>query len=473
MKKSLAFALLLSIAAACTPQLTEEPENLPEIGEKKGGTPAEKPYVESAKYGVTYVYDGSVPEIHLSVKKDQWNNLLSLYNANNKTKQYVKCDATYVKGTETSAFADAGLRLRGNTSRRYPGKDGAYHHVHFGLNLRKYVKDDAHELHGARKINLKWFKDDPAYVREVFCYDLFRRDTVWTAVHSEYCRLFLKVEGDSKETYMGVYQMQEPIDTRYLKERKSAFGGSDGNLWKCRYGADLMPTSDSNFGLDTGTDQEWRYECKTEDNDFDAAKAQFKDFLQKSSQRSGADFHDWLADHCDVPLLLKTYAVNVACGMWDDYWNNKNNFYVYFNSTDAESYKFFFIPFDYDNTLGTSSNCGAQSDSGRQDPIHWGTDGNYLIKKILGFNDWLAIYRRELLALASDPELLGPEACAERIKAWQGKISAYVSNDTGEDMTIEDKPASWGNHGEYRIMDPASSDNFFKAKTETINRYCR
>ena len=40
----------------------------------------------------------------------------------------------------------------------------------------------------------------------------------------------------------------------------------------------------------------------------------------------------------DVNLFLKTY-VNVMVGMWDDYWNNSNNFYFYFDGAG----KFYFI----------------------------------------------------------------------------------------------------------------------------------
>ena len=49
--------------------------------------------------------------------------------------------------------------------------------------------------------------------------------------------------------------------------------------------------------------------------------------------------------------------------MCDYYWNNKNNYYLYYNTTDKYNYKFFFIPFDYDNTLGTSQGF----DAGRRD----------------------------------------------------------------------------------------------------------
>ena len=47
-------------------------------------------------------------------------------------------------------------------------------------------------------------------------------------------------------------------------------------------------------------------------------------------------------------------------------------------------------------------------------------------------------------------------------------IRDYVSNDTGEDMTISDRPAPWGNHGEYRILSDGS-DNFFKVKAAAIS----
>jgi spore coat protein CotH len=67
----------------------------------------------------------------------------------------------------------------------------------------------------------------------------------------------------------------------------------------------------------------------------------------------------------DVNLFLKTYAVNVTVGMWDDYWSNSNNYYFYFDAAG----KFYFIPYDYDNTLGTSL---LMTDSGIQDPLNWG-----------------------------------------------------------------------------------------------------
>lgn len=440
------------------------------------------PQPDTEKYGLAYTFDSAViPQIRLNVPLDQWNTLLGYYDANNRTKQYVHCDVTYNKAGDITSFADAAIRLRGNTSRRrpegYSGQKHAagstdWHHCHFGINLRKYVKDGEHELHGLRKMNLKWFKDDADYVRELYCYDLFRRYGIWTAPYSTYARLWLKVEGDPRETYYGVYNMIESVDTRYVKARKALFGSDNGNLWKCRFGASLSSVN-ADFGPDDGSDTEHVYEFKSDDNDYNAAEEQLKDFILKLNGKSDESFYKWIKEVCDVELLLKTYAVNVAVGMWDDYWNNCNNFYIYFNSTDKYSYKFYFIPYDYDNTLGTSLQCGNQSDAGRHDPFHWGVDGNPLIKRVLAFEEFRKIYNDALLELASDDnDYLNATSSIERCKAWQASVCDFVRNDTGEDCEIRDVPASWGNHGEYRVIEDGAN-NFFRVKIQSIKNYCK
>ena len=170
----------------------------------------------------------------------------------------------------------------------------------------------------------------------------------------------------------------------------------------------------------------------------------------------------------DIDLLLKTYAVNVAVGMWDDYWNNANNYYIYFNARGLTGYKFYFIPYDYDNTLGTSLRCGVQDDAGRQNPLNWGNDNNRLIARILKFSDFRAkyiAYLKELIDIKNG--LMDRQSAQARIRSWQRMIEPYVDNDTGEDTVIEDKPASWGNHSEYNLL-KSNGDNFFTVKAFTI-----
>ena len=425
--------------------------------------------------GLSYMWDESViPEITINVTLDEWNRLLGLYDANKNTKEYIYCDVTYKKGADTHFIKDAGIRLRGNTSRRRPEaykndgkhvKNGAdWQHCHFGVNLRKHVKDSKHEIEGIRKFNLKWFKDDACYVRELFCYDLFRRAGIWTSAFDVYCRLWIHVEGDANPAYFGVYEMIEPYDNKYVSKRKDFFGSDEGNLWKCTWSynpADLT-TINAVFGLDNNKD-DFTYELKEYGSSFSDAKEQFQDFILKVNGKSDESFKNWIQEVCDVELLMRTYAVNVAVGMWDDMWNNGNNYYLYFNSTDKFDYKVFLIPYDYDNTLGTSN----AYDPAKQDPYNWG-DRGILIERMMKIEEFRNIYRDELKRLVDPTHGLMDQASAtQRIMDWQARIQDYIKNDTGEDMEIKDRPASWGKIGDYRLV--STSNNYFTEKAKTIN----
>ena len=467
------------------PEPNPNPEPNPEPEPEPEPTPNPNPDYPDTGWAageLDWVFDMNVlPEIHIEVSLDQWNQLLDAYDRDSNTNEYVHCDVKFESKGETHDFVDAGLRLRGNTSRRRPEGNGGedhrtdntdWHHCHFMLNLHKYQKDDAHELHNVRKLHLKWFKDDRAYCRELYCFDLFRRFGIWTATYSSYCRLWIHVEGDTKPAYYGVYSMIEAIDDKYVKKRKDLFGDHKHNLWKCRWGATLNYNDIHSawMGYDDDSGNSYVYELKSNIENYNAAREQLIEFTRNLTQRTGQDFHDWIAKVCDVRLLLRTYAANVVVGMWDDYWNNSNNFYIYFNSSDKDNYKFFFIPYDYDNTLGTSNYCGVQSDSGRQSPLQWGDTGRCpLIGKLLEFDDYRAIYIEALHELcAQENGLFHYSSSIPRIQAWHDMIRDYVVNDTEEDCEIKDRPAGWGNQYDYRILDASSSMNFFKVKAESI-----
>lgn len=427
-----------------------------------------------------YVFDiNALPEITLEVSTEQWNKLLSNFDANPQNEEYVMANFSFAKLSIPERVDSIGIRIRGNTSRRRP--EGSYgemhsavnpgwHHAHFAINFKKYVKSK--RFNSLQKINLKWFKDDPTYSREVYCYDLFERYGVWTAPKSSYARLFIKIKEDGRPAYFGVYQMVESIDEDYLANRKEGFADDGGFLWKANYGADLRNSDQSRMGvedvkLDGSLSKYFVYDLKTNDKQLAAAKAQLALFIQDFNAKSGDDFQTWLQSRMDVPLFLKTYAVNVMVGMWDDYWGNSNNFYLYFNGNG----KFFFIPYDYDNTLGTSL---IVNNAGTQDPTNWGKDSNPVVKKILSIPAYRAAYISYLKELA-DPskDLFAFERSIARIGKWQSLVSGYVANDTKEDNFIEDKPAGWGNCGFYRLLSGGDSgsgpeSNFFKTKVNSI-----
>ena len=460
------------------------PDNEQGSGDNNSGSSGGNTQTPPTEWGDerSYVFDIThVPEVRMTVSLDEWNRLLAAYDKDSNTKEYIHCDVKIkIKGEEYTV-TDAGVRLKGNTSRRRPEngngkhvKDNAdWQHCHFQFNFRKYVKDEEHTIRGVRKMYLKWFKDDAAYCREIFSYDLFRRFGVWTALENCYCRLWVHVEGDKNPAYYGVYEMNETIDDTFLKMRKDKFGSHKGNLWKCNYGASLNYDRDKNASMgESDGSYDPVYEVEEINSDLSTAKSQLLHFMKQLRDLKGQQLHDWLGQAIDINLFLRTYAVNVALGMWDDYWNNTNNFYIYFNSTDPTNYKFYLIPYDYDNTLGTSHNCGVQNDSGRHDPLKWGnSDTSPLVAKILQFDDYKKIYVDALKELCSSNGEFYYTKSIARIKAWHAMIGDYVVNDTGEDTKIKDRPAGWGNHSEYRLWESTDTNtNFFRVKAAAIQK---
>ena len=215
------------------------------------------PEKDTVPNAAEYLFDDTqLPRLSVSVNEAEWNRLLQLYDKDSRTHAYVKCDKLVLdRGDATYRCENAGLRLRGQTSRRRPeGSSGQrhqstgtnWHHVHFGLNCRSFA--DTGDIAGIRRINLKYAKEDPSYIREHYCMDLLDRYGVWTAPKSSWCRLYLYVGNDSP-AYYGVYLMTESIDKQFIK-RRPQFGPEKGWLWKCAWGANLRDKDDWRFHQD-------------------------------------------------------------------------------------------------------------------------------------------------------------------------------------------------------------------------------
>lgn len=442
-------------------------ENLPDVDI----TPPVTKDSVAGKTGLAYVFDiEKVPEVYIETTTAEWNKLLSYFDQNAYNEEFIHADFVFVKELKRDTLKNVGLRLRGNTSRRRPeGKKGElhnpvnpdWHHSHFSVNLNKYVKGQS--LSGIQKITLKWFKDDGVYAREVYCYDLFERFGVWTAPQSGYCRLFLKIKENAGWINYGVYELLEPVDKDFIENRKKHFSDFSGNLWKANWGADLANADKSRMGIEDVTlTNTYRpvYDLKTNEANAEQAKNQLADFITQFNSRQGDNFNSWLTTAMDVPLFLKTYAVSAVCGMWDDYWNNSNNFYFYFDAGN----KFYFIPFDYDNTLGTSL---LMANSGTQDLLSWGKSSNPLVKKILSIAEYKTLYVSYLNELCSpEKDLFHYTRSTDRILKWHYMIRYYIPNDTGEDMEIKDVPAGWGNCSQYRLLSPAN--NYFIIRAQNL-----
>ena len=436
----------------------------------------------------------AVAEITLTIDRSEWNTLLENYDTNPKNEDCIHADFKMTKGEYTWQAEDIGMRLRGNTSRIRPQQGDNYYQAHFKIDFEEWIEDDTIEegkLAGCMKgIILKRFKDDPTYVREVFGYNFFRKNGIWTAPRAGYTRLFINIiEEDGKPTELdyGVYAMIEEINKQFLKERSeittqigTKFNGNKGNLWKCCWQSSDGPSMATDFDayrsfgveeifLDETKSMRYDYDLKTNKDDLISARDEFIDFIYALNDLSTVEeIKAFYEKKMDVDLFLKTYACNVLLGMDDDYWNNKNNYYFYFDKKG----KCYFIPYDYDNILGT--NCF--DDTATENPIEWGRDGVKapLIEKLLSVPEYKQMYVDYLLELREESSFVtGSQAEIQRLQAL---VKDYVySKDLTYSNTyssISDDTAYWcSNYGKYKLLSGDESTNYFKAKSKSIADY--
>lgn len=477
-------------------------------GNESAGVTSEKitiqenvgPELGTRTESLNYIFGtDSVAEITLTISRKEWDKLCTNYDKNPKNEDCVHADFEMKKGNNTWQISDIGMRLRGNTSRRRPQVDDKYYQAHFKLKFEEWCDDSGEErkLAGCMKgLNLKRFKEDPAYVREVFGYNYFRRNGIWTAPRAGYAHLFINIEegGTAKKLDYGVYAMIEEINKQFLKERSELlqesgtlgggnFSNNKGDLWKCCWqssnGSSMATDYDGyrSFGveeifLDESKSLRYDYDLKTNKDELVRARSSFIDFIEELNKLGSEDeIKKFYESKMDVDLFLKTYACNVLLGMDDDYWRNHNNYYFYFDKNG----KAYFIPYDYDNILGT--NCF--SDTATRNPLDWG-EGAYeapLIEKLLSVPEFKQKYVDYLLELSAK-NVFVTENQAE-ITRLQDLIRDLTSSkdivyaDTSK--TIKDDVASWcsnykeGRH--YKLLSGDETSNYFKAKAKSIKKY--
>ena len=439
----------------------------------------------------------SVAEIMLTIKRSEWDTLLDNYDTNPKNEDCIHADFEMTKGGYTWQAEDIGMRIRGNTSRIRPQQGNNYYQAHFKIDFEEWIEDDTIEegkLAGCMKgIILKRFKDDPTYVREVFGYNFFRNNGIWTAPRAGYTRLFITLveeDGSEKKLDYGVYAMIEEINKQFLKERSeitpeigTKFNGNKGNLWKCCWQSSDGPSMATDFDayrsfgveeifLDETKSMRYDYDLKTNKDDLISARNEFIDFIYELNKLSTAEeIKAFYKKRMDVDLFLKTYACNVLLGMDDDYWNNKNNYYFYFDKKG----KCYFIPYDYDNILGT--NCF--DDTATRNPLEWGRDGVKapLIEKLLSVPEYKTMYIDYLLELSEESSFV--EGSKTEIERLQDLIRNYTATkDISFDeiysfSTVGDGVGRWcsnyRNGKDYKLV--GDTLNYFETKAKSIADY--
>ena len=433
----------------------------------------------------------------ITIKRSEWNKLCENYRFFYKNENYVHAEKyEYTKDGTTWEIPNVAFRQRGNTSRFCPqGVDNGreqgqmnadwsedyytyaeqpnddYRQVHFKVDFEEFLEGDEElKMAGCMKgVALK--RMDHSWGREIFCYDLFHKYGIWTAPRASHTRVILKfIEDESDDSITtvdyGVYEMFEEVNKQSLKARaqdegetaSNLWANNKGNLWKCSN--DLTTNRMHETGVEdivinfdeNGNRVDWKWEgysldLKTNKDELASAEAELHGFIRDlnalptdTSAESIATIKEFYEKWFDMDFFLKTYAINILCGMDDDYWGNANNFYLYFDTGKKGTGKLYFIPFDYDNTLG----CSIHEGGFLQNPLEWGRGENRpLMDRMLLVPEFKQKFIELLYEVSDENSYWNFERCSQQFLDWKAMLEPYAAS---PDLHDKISQKYWGDY---------------------------
>jgi hypothetical protein len=401
-----------------------------------------------------------LPTMRLTFTEEQWAILLT---SEQRYRPEVSGTMRYIKNNQAYVLNNIGIKLSGNTSfvlPEYP--EDLYVQANFTLDFDAFVDDQ--ELGGIGKLKLKRFKDDSTYVHEPLTNQIMLNYGVFTAHSSTYARLELKV-GERDTVYYGIYRMNESVNRKEYLDKRFGTDNDGGGLWQAGYGdtgiAHLSRITPDWEGI--GESDRFSFEYKGKGSKYEEAKAQLIEVAQNLTNLEDQAFIDYVDNHVNVTLFLKVLASEAVLGHWDGFWGNGNNYFIYIDESDV----LHLIPYDTDNTLGTSL---LVDDSGEQDPLNYALPSNapLLVSKIMAVDKYVEEYKTHIETLVTQTDLLDET----HSRHWIGNIHQLIRDDlvnvTGDNQQIADRPAWWGNQHDYRIFDITTGKNWYQTKREVV-----
>ena len=270
--------------------------------------------------------DSTVPRIDISIDPEILEWLYQDENLENDTEFSARF--VFNNGEIIDTIEPIGFRLRGNTS-RYSEKKS------FKVSFNSFTQGG--KYYGVEKLNLNGEHNDPSVMRSKLGWDLLRKWGI-AAPRSNHVEVY--INGD----YYGLYINVEHIDEEFVKSR---YAKNDGNLFKCLWPADLdyLGSNPDAYKLMQGDRRVYQLKTNKEADDY----SDLANFINVLNNTSNFDLVCQLDEVFNVYDYLKVVAMDILTGNWDGPIYNKNNFYLYHNTSSG---KFEYIPYDLDNTFG-------------------------------------------------------------------------------------------------------------------------
>ncbi len=285
---------------------------------------------------------------------------------------------------KTFTYYEVGARMKGNTSRRnFVNENGEFFdNINLKLSFNELWTEDYYKPFnlqktwnetdnpeylirdertfmgrakdnekGMKKLDLKWNKSrDDSLVMQPFAFSFFQKHGL---ISQNSTLTTLKYNN----TNMGIVTINEAI-TKHLFRRYVPKTDEDGALYKVGWGFGEMGSLRIEHYLNNSrvigeenkfTGYEPNYDRKEGPKD-DALLINLMQVLKNNEGKSPAQYKSALEDVIDMDSFLTYAALSYLIGNPDDMRNNGNNYYIYFNP--SENNKAYFIPYDYDWSLG-------------------------------------------------------------------------------------------------------------------------
>jgi spore coat protein H len=272
------------------------------------------------------LYDGSLHKVELIMHPD---TLAALLAPENRWTDH-SYPATFVYDN-IDTLAEVGVRMKGNTSRNS-------RKLSFKIDMDEFKNQN---YQGLKTFNLNGNHNDPSMCREVLSTNVM---SVAGNVSLRANPVQLYLNGNLR----GIYTNAEQVNKKFLDSR---FGENSGNLYKCSWPAELNwlgsdPQLYKNV-INPSPLNERAYELKTNESADDYSD--LVHLLNVINNTPSAQFEQAIDSVFDVYAYLKVLAAEVLIGHWDNYFYNKNNYYLYHHQGTG---KFIYMPYDMDNTFG-------------------------------------------------------------------------------------------------------------------------
>lgn len=290
--RGLVFALLSVLSCHVVASPLAPPKTVKKSAAKPPVKAPSKPPVKPSTPDPSDAFfsSGKVVQISIELGKEELNSLRG------DMRKYVQC--TLTEGDKVYQKVAIHLKGAAGSTRSVDDKPG------LTLNMDKFVKGQ--KFYGMGKFHLSNSVQDPSYVSELLCGEMFREAGVPA---SRIAHAVVAINGRNR----GLYYLKEGYDSHFLKKN---FGTADGNFYDGGFLRDIDQPLELNSGKKDVKDQ-----------------ADLKALAASCQEPDPKKRFEKVAKLLDMDRFISYLVLEMVTWDWDGYAMNRNNYRIYHDPT--------------------------------------------------------------------------------------------------------------------------------------------